>query len=71
MPSDHSTNILTVISRCINSASTPHISETRPYSSWYKVIPIRILVDVYYATGENNYVNSTPGTCVYPLTTFI
>ena len=71
MPSGHSMNISTGISGCRNAASTSHISDTYPSSLWYKFSPIRILVYVYVSTGENGSVQSTPGNCMYNLTTFI
>ena len=63
-------NISSVVSGGSNVASTSHISATHTYSFLYKVIPIIIIVDVDVFTVENNSVWSTPGTCMYPLTTF-
>ena len=64
-------NISTHILGFINAASRSHIPVTHPSSSWYKVGPIIILVGVSDATGDNDYVNSTPVVCIYPLTTFL
>ena len=71
MPSGNLMNTSTCISGCRNAASTSHILATHHSYLWYKVSPIRILVDVYDATGENDSVPSTPGTCMYPLTTLL
>ena len=66
MPSGHSVKISIGILGCRNDASTSHISTTHPYSSWYKVRPIKILVDVFITTGENDFMYSTTRTCTYP-----
>ena len=71
IPSDHLMNISTSILGCRNDTSISHSSATHPFSSWYKVSTIRILVDVSDAAGENKSVKSTPRTCKYPLNTFI
>ena len=71
MPSGHSMNISTYILGCMNAASMSHSSETHPSSSWYKVSPIRIVVFVSDVTVDNESMKSNPGTCKYPLTTFI
>ena len=63
--------ISTPILGCSNAASMSHIYTIHPSSSWYKVSPIRILVEVSDTTGKNDFVKSTPGTCMYPLTTFL
>ena len=67
MPSGYSINISTGVLGYSNYVSTSHSWETHPYSLWYKVSPIRILVDIFVATVENDSVNSTPGTCMYSL----
>ena len=71
MPSGHSMKISTSILGCRNADYMSHSPETHNASSWYRVIPIRILVDVSDANCENYSVKSTPGTCMYPLTTFL
>ena len=63
--------ISTYILGCRNSAYTSHILATHPYSSFYKLSPIIILVDVYNATGDNDSIKSTIDTCMYPLTKFL
>ena len=52
MTSDHLMKISVGIFGCRNSASTSHIWETHPSSFWYKVSPIRIIVDVSVVTDE-------------------
>ena len=71
MPTGNSMNTSTSILRCRNEASKLHTSATHHYSLWYKVSPTIILVDVSDATGKNESIKSTPGTCIYLLTTFI
>ena len=68
--SGHLMNISTFISGCRNASSTSNILVTHPSSLCYKVIPMRILVDLSDTTGENDSVKSNPGTYMYPLTTF-
>ena len=58
MPSYHPMNISTDILGCRSSTSTSHSSATHRYASLYKVIPIRIIVDVSVAPGENDSVYS-------------
>ena len=70
MPSGNLVSILTSILVCRNEASKSDSSATHPSFSWYTVSPIRIHVDVSYATVDNDSVKLTPGTCMYPLTTF-
>ena len=71
IPTGNSMNTSTSILRCRNEASKLHTSETHHYYLWCKVSPTIILVDVSDATGENESIKSTPGTCIYLLTTFI
>ena len=71
MPSVHSIYISTSVLGCRNAASTSHNSAIHPSSLYYRVNPIRILVGVSDATGDNDSVKSTPKTCIYSLTTFI
>ena len=71
MPSGHLIYILTSILGWINAASASHNSAIYPLSSYYRVDPIIILVELSDVTGENDSVKFTPGTCMYPLTTFI
>ena len=71
MTSGHYINISTVILGFINTASTSHSSVTHPYSSWYKVSTNTILVGVSDVTGDNEFLKSTPGTCIYPLIKFL
>ena len=47
-------NISTGVFWYMNSDYTTHSSETHNYSSVYKVIPMKILVDVYVVTGKND-----------------
>ena len=61
----------TFILGCRNAASVSHSAATHPSSLWYKASPIRILVGVSDATGDNDSVKSTPGTCMYRLATFL
>ena len=56
IPSSYSMNIYNGISGFRNAASASHISATHPSSSWYKVIPIRIIVDVSIVNNEKKYV---------------
>ena len=71
MPSGHLMYISTSILGFRNATSVSHISAIYPYYSWYKVSPIKILVEVSDTTGENGSGNSTPGNFMYPLTTFL
>ena len=71
MTSGHLMNISTSILRCWYTAFMSNRSGTHPYSLWYKLSPIRILVDVSDKTGDNDSVNSTPRNLMHPLTTFI
>ena len=48
-----------------------HSFAIHPSYSYYRVNTIRILVEVSYATVDNDSVKSAPGTFVYPFTTFI
>ena len=54
MNSVHSMNITTEIYICRNDASASHSSDTYPHSLWNRVSLIRILVDMSFATGEND-----------------
>ena len=71
MPLGHLMYISTSILGCKNSTPMSHSSAIHTYSTRYKIIPIRILVEVSNSTGNNDPVKSTPGTSVYPLTKFI
>ena len=64
-------NISTSVLCFSNATSQSHISETHTSYLWYNVIPIRILVKVSDVTDRNDSVTSTPGICMYPLTTFL
>ena len=59
-------NISTSILVCSDSDLTSHILATHPYSLWYKVFPIIILVDVSDVTFDNDSVKSNPKAFVCP-----
>ena len=71
MPSGHLMYILTSILGCINVASTSYISTINPSSSYYRVGPIRILLEFSDVNGYNDSMNSTLSNCMHPLTTFL
>ena len=62
MPSGHLMNISTSILGCRNAAYTPPISTIHTKSSWYKVSPLMIFVEVSDVNGKNDSVKSTTGT---------
>ena len=71
MPSGRSMHISTSILGFKNASSMSHSSATHTSSSLYRVSPIRIIVEVSDATGENYTMNLANGTRMHHFTTFI